>query len=116
MKTRKTAEQRLKEEEAMRIAIATYNGPVTRCPPGKARAPAEKAVVMNRSVEWLKQNQHAPPIRDKKAVRRQMRKARAMQQRIAKRNTPLLKRINRQERSAPHLPHTTSHGLHDRNL
>jgi hypothetical protein len=97
----KTAEQ---EEEAMRLALAAYSGPVKRCPPGKARAPAEKLVVMNRSVEWLKQNRHARPIRDKKAVRRQMRMACAMQQRIAKRNATLLKRVKRQERDLPRPP------------
>ena len=74
----RTAEQLLKEEEAMQLGLAAYSGPVKRCPPGKARAPAanEKAV-MSRSVEWLKQNRHARPISDKKAVRRQMRMARA---------------------------------------
>ena len=79
----------------MRQAIAAYAGPVTRCPPGKARAPAEKkAVVRNVSVEWLKQNRNARPIRDKKAERRKMRMAHAQQQRITKRNAALLKRVN----------------------
>jgi hypothetical protein len=80
--------------EQMRQAIATYAGPVTRCPPGKARAPAEKTVMRNASVEWLKQNRNAQPIRDKKAEYRKMRMARAKQQRIAKRNAALLKRVN----------------------
>ena len=81
--------------EQMRQAIAIYAGPVTRCPPGKARAPAEKkTVVRNASVEWLKQNRNARPIRDKKAERRKIRMAHAQQQRIAKRNAALLKRVN----------------------
>ena len=81
--------------EQMRQAIAIYAGPVTRCPPGKARAPAEKkTVVRNASVEWLKQNRNARPIRDKKAERRKIRVTRAQQQRIAKRNAALLKRVN----------------------
>jgi hypothetical protein len=51
--------------ERMRQAIANYAGPVTQCPPGKARAtPAKKKVVRNASVEWLKQNRNARPIRD----------------------------------------------------
>lgn len=83
--------------EQMRQAIAIYAGPVTQCPPGKARAPAEKkTVVRNASVEWLKQNRNARPIRDKKAERRKMRMAHAQQQRIAKRNAALLKRVNGQ--------------------
>jgi hypothetical protein len=89
-----------KTTEQMRQAIATYAGPVTRCPPGRARAPAEAAVVKNASVEWLRQNRDARPLRDTKAVRRRMRMVRAQQQRVAKRNAPLLKRINKQERTA----------------
>ena len=61
--------------ERMRRAIANYAGPVTQCPQGKARAPAKKKVVRNASVEWLKQNRNARPIRDKNAERRKMRKA-----------------------------------------
>jgi hypothetical protein len=81
--------------EQMRRAIAAYAGPVTPCPQGKARAPAEKkTVVSNASVEWLKQNRNARPIRDKKAKRRKKRMARAQQQRFTKRNAALLKRVN----------------------
>jgi hypothetical protein len=87
------------QREQLRQAIATYAGPVTQCPPGKARAPAEKkTVVRNASVEWLKQNRNARPIRDKKAERRKMRMAHAQEQRIAEHNAPLLKLIEEQER------------------
>lgn len=79
--------------EQMRQAITNYAGPVTECPPGRARAPVELLVFKNKSVEWLKQNRTAQPVRDKKAVRREMRMARAKQQRIAKRNAALLKRV-----------------------
>ena len=48
----------------------------------------------NASVEWLKQNRNARPIRDKKAERRKIRMAHAQQQRITKRNAALLKRVN----------------------
>ncbi len=81
-------------KEQMRRAVTAYTGPVTRCPPGKARAQAAKVLVMNRSVEWLKQNRRAQPIRDKKIVRRRIRMSRAQQQRIAKRNATILKQIN----------------------
>ena len=79
--------------EQMRQAIKNYAGPVTERPPGKARAPAEPAVLKNESVEWLKQNRRAQPVRDKKAIRRKMRMARAMRQRIAKRNAAVLNRV-----------------------
>jgi hypothetical protein len=79
--------------EQMRQAITNYAGPMTECPPGKARAPAEPAVLKNESVEWLKQNRRAQPVRDKKAIRRKMRMARAMRQRIAKRNAAVLNRV-----------------------
>jgi hypothetical protein len=80
--------------EQIRQAIAAYAGPVTRCPCGKPRAPAEKPMVRNASVEWLKQNRDAQPIRDKKAERRKKRIAHAQQQRITKRNAALFKRVN----------------------
>ena len=79
--------------EQMRQAITNYAGPMTECPPGKARAPAEPAVLKNESVEWLKQNRRAQPVRDKKAIRRKIRMARAMRQRIAKRNAAVLNRV-----------------------
>lgn len=79
--------------EQMRQAIKNYGGPVTECPPGKARAPVEVAVFKNKSVEWLKQNRTARPVRNKKAIRRKKRMARAERQRIAKRNVALLKRL-----------------------
>jgi hypothetical protein len=97
--------------EQMRQAIKNYSGPVTECPPGKARAPVEVAVLKNKSVEWLKQNRPAKPVRDKKAARRKMRMACAKQQRVAKRNAALLKRVGVAEKwiqndeSTPHHSH-----------
>jgi hypothetical protein len=79
--------------EQLRQALAAYDRPVIRFPPGKPRAPAQNTVARNASVEWLKQNRNVRPIRDKKAERRKMRTAHAEQSRIAKRNAALLKRI-----------------------
>jgi hypothetical protein len=79
--------------EQMRKAIEDYAGPLTKCPPGKARAPVEVAVFKNESVEWLKQNRNARPIRNKKVERRKKRMAHAQQQRIAERNAALLNRV-----------------------
>ena len=79
--------------EQMREAIQKYSGPVKKCPPGKARAPVEVAVFKNKSLEWLRQNRTARPIRDKKAMRRNMRMALAKRQRIAERNATLLNRV-----------------------
>jgi hypothetical protein len=79
--------------EQMRQAIKNYAGSVTERPPGKARAPVEAAVLKNKSVEWLRRNRSAQPVSDKEAVRRKMRMARAMRQRVAKRNAALLNRV-----------------------
>ena len=84
--------------EQMRQAIRNYVGPVTECPPGKARAQVEVVVFKNKSVEWLKQNRNAQPVRNKKAMRRKMRMARAQQQRIAKRNAAVLSRVGGRQR------------------
>jgi len=78
----------------MKHAIATYVGPVTRCPPGRARAPSVATVVMNASVEWLKCHRGDRPIRDPKAERKRMRMARAERERIAKRNAAVRNGIN----------------------
>jgi len=80
--------------ELMKRSISAYAGPVTRCPPGRARAPADAATVRDSSVEWPMQNRGVRPVRNTKIERRQMRMARARQQRIAKRNAALLKRVN----------------------
>jgi hypothetical protein len=79
--------------EQMRQAIRNYVGSLTECPPGKARARVEVTVFENESVKWLKRNRTAQPVRDKRTMRRQMRMARAKQQRIAKRNAALLSRV-----------------------
>ena len=47
-----TGEKKIRDE--MRKALASYTGPVTLCPPGRARAPAERALARNAAVEWLK--------------------------------------------------------------
>jgi hypothetical protein len=80
--------------EQMKHAIATYVGPVTRCPTGRARAPSVATVVMNASVEWLKCHRGNRPIRDPKAERKRMRMARAERERIAKRNAAVRNGIN----------------------
>ena len=84
-----------KIDEKMHKALADYAGPVTLCPPGWARAPAEDALARNAAVEWLKKNRDVRPITDFNAARRQMRMVCARQQRIAKRNALLLKRSNK---------------------
>ena len=89
-----------KTTEQIRQAIANYAGLVTRCPPGNARAPAGAVVKMDDAVEWLRMHRGDRPFRNAKAARRLMRMARAQQQRVAKCNALLLKRIAKQELSA----------------
>jgi hypothetical protein len=80
--------------EEMKQAISNYTGSVTRCPPGKARAPAEVAVLKkNASVGWLKQHRHIKSIMDPDAIRRQVRIQRGRRSRIAQRNAAIKKRL-----------------------
>lgn len=76
-------------EGAMRKALAGYTGPVTRCPPGEARAKPSK--VAGKAGRWLWQHRDDRPVRDSKEERRRNRMARARRQRIAERNAALLK-------------------------
>jgi hypothetical protein len=78
-----------KINEEMQLAIGNYTGPITTCRPGRARAPAMAAAAKKiASVEW-----YAKPIKDQKAMRKQMRILRAQQSRIAERNAAIKRRI-----------------------
>jgi hypothetical protein len=78
-----------KIDEEMQLAIGNYTGPITKCRPGRARAPImETAARKISSVEW-----YAKPIKDQKAMRKQMRILRAQQSRIAERNAAIKRRI-----------------------
>jgi hypothetical protein len=71
--------------------LATYAGPVFRCPPGKARG-AEMPKRKGRAQQWLNGHRDDVPLRDEKAERRRQRMARAELVRIAKRNAFVRKR------------------------
>jgi hypothetical protein len=83
---RRSINMKTKINEEMQLAIGNYNGPITKCRPGRARAPAMAASTAkkNASVEW-----YAKPIKDQKAMRKQMRILRAQQSRIAERNAAI---------------------------
>jgi hypothetical protein len=83
------------EIEEMMKAVASYTGPVTRCRPGRARAPAKKALAMNGAVEWLKQHRADQPTKDPEADRKRLRRARAQRERVARRNAAVRKRVGR---------------------
>ena len=72
-------------------ALAAYSGPVTRCPPGKARG-ADLPKRKDHGHRWLHAHGDDVPSRDKKAERRKKRMARAERDRIAKRNAFVRKR------------------------
>jgi hypothetical protein len=93
----KSSEGKRQEIEAMLEAIAAYTGPVTICSPGEARAADEPVVAPDRAARWLKGHRSDRPTVDAKAKRARMRLARQRNERIAKNNAPLLKRIKRQE-------------------
>jgi hypothetical protein len=89
-------------DEKMRKAVAAYAGPVTRCPAGLARAPAQIALVMNDAAEWLKQHRADKPTKDAKAERKRRKRARAQRERTARRNAAVRKRIGKEkQREAP---------------
>ena len=79
-----------KIEIEMLKAVAAYSGPVTRCPPGKARGadPQEREYGAR---QWLNGHRDDVPLRDEKAERRRQRMARAERARIAKRNASVRK-------------------------
>ena len=74
-----------KIEIEMLKVLATYTGPVIRCPPGKARG-AEMPKSKDRARQWLNGHRDDVPLRDEKAERRRKRMERAERARIAKRN------------------------------
>ena len=78
----------MKISEQMLNAIAAYNGPVTRCPPGEARAKPPKNVA-DGATRWLRQHRHDQPATNRRAERRWSRMARARQRSIAKRNAAI---------------------------
>ena len=80
-----------KIETEMLEALAAYSGPVTKCPPGKARG-AQMPKREYRARQWLNGHRDDVPWRDEKAERRRKRMARAEQARIAKRNASVRKR------------------------
>lgn len=90
----KTPEQdRIAEE--MRRAISAYSGPVTKCPPGEASAAYTKKT--NPAIEYLKAHRDDPP--DAAAEARRHRVARMKRQRISKHNAPIMRRMEKQERT-----------------
>jgi hypothetical protein len=80
-----------KIETEMLKALASYSGPVTKCPPGKARG-ADLPRKENRTQQWLNGHRGDVPLRDEKAERRRKRMARAERARIARRKASVLKR------------------------
>jgi hypothetical protein len=80
-----------KIDTEMLKALATYNGPVTRFRPGKARG-AEMPRKEDRAKRWLNAHRDDVPLQDEKAERRRRRMARAERDRIAKRNAAVCKR------------------------
>ena len=92
-----------KIEIEMLKVLATYTGPVIRCPPGKARG-AEMPKSKDRAQQWLNGHRDDVPLRDEKAERRRQRMARAERARIAKRNASVRKRNGLSPVTARRLP------------
>lgn len=80
-------------DEPSAEAIAAYAGPITICPPGRARAPKPTP---SRAAVWLNEHRGDRPPPNQKQKRRRERMARQKRERIAARNGPLLMRLNKQ--------------------
>jgi hypothetical protein len=106
----KTIDEQFREREAMRRAINAYTGPITRCPPGKARGrPVEPLLSSSIKAEaerladddtakFLKLQRRSAELR--KAVRREGAiKATQKRKRIVERNAPTLKKVEKQDRT-----------------
>jgi hypothetical protein len=117
----KTSEQRRKQDQSMWDAIAAYTGPVTKCPPGKARSKPvplhpvlwgqtvdfkvkSQCLATDVATQWLGKhaNDRACPIEEQKVERRRIRMAQLQQrkERDDKRNAPEIRRANRHKRIA----------------
>jgi hypothetical protein len=95
--------------EQMRTALATYTGPITKCPAGKPRGKSGKFAKWNRPNRWLNLhrndvaekntnrwlNLHRNDVaeKDTKAESRRIRMARAQRERTAIRNAAIKRRI-----------------------
>jgi hypothetical protein len=79
--------------EQMRMALATYTGPITKCPAGKPRGKAVKFAKPNRPNRWLNLHRNDVAEKDTKAESRRLRMARAQRERTATRNAAIKRRI-----------------------
>jgi hypothetical protein len=83
-----------KIDDATMKAIAAYTEPVTRCPPGRASGP-EPIRKSSAAARWLQEHRGDPRIVDPKAARRRRLMERARRERIAARNTAILRQQSR---------------------
>jgi hypothetical protein len=79
--------------EQMRTALATYTGPITKCPAGKPRGKGSKFAKRNRTDRWLNLHRNDVAEKDTKAESRRLRMARAQRERIAIGNAAIKRRI-----------------------
>jgi hypothetical protein len=76
----------IKRNDVMLTALmAAYAGPITKCRPGRARAPEPKKK-RDRAGKWLSRHLSDKPVTDPREKRRRLRMARAERDRIAKYN------------------------------
>ena len=94
------------EIEAMKQAIAAYTGPVTPCPPGKARAkPPRRKRVLDDASRWLQRHRHDIPVRNPfvdenvEAERGRRRKARAERKRMRRASNAVARYSNCNEKA-----------------
>jgi hypothetical protein len=78
--------------DQIRTALATYTGPIKKCPPGKASGKIVKSR-RDAAERWLSAHGKDVLIKNEKAERRRLRLARAQRERIANRNAAIRKLI-----------------------
>ena len=73
-------------DQTLADLIAASSGPVTRCPPGRARAPEATNKKRDHAGKWLSRHSSDKSVIGPREKRRRLRMARAERDRIAKRN------------------------------
>jgi hypothetical protein len=85
-----------KVDDEMMKTIASYTGPVTVCPPGEPRGKR----TLDATGKWFLRHRHDVRVVDEKVERKRQNRERQRQNAIRKRNGPLLRNVERQERKA----------------
>ena len=85
--------------DELRQAVNAYTGPITKCPPGKARARNVKPKATDRADQWLKAHRADQP-KDRHHEERVLEQQRQRERRNDKRDAPAIRQANRERHIA----------------